>query len=452
MNKIITNKIITAITACLISVTATVNVNAAPILDESEIEYIKSEGYTIEGDFAFKSENDKAYLGYYVGDEKIVTLPVKIDGKPITEYNPDLFQYCVDSLEQINMKEPEGDWPGTFDSMYFEYLASLKAFNVDNKYTTSLDGVLLSKDKATIICYPRAKEGKSYSVPESVSVINEGAFAHTGLESVKLPSQLLSINDQAFKDSEIKEITIPDSVKIIGSTAFLDCRSLESVTIPGSVNAIGGRAFGYFTEVVYFDYGSSSDTLVKNPDFVIKGSASSAAFNYAQENGFKFVDIATGETIDPPESSLSEESETSVEESPSTETADKEASVKEQPESSLSEESKTSIEGSPSTETFDKEASVKKQPESSDKKRDSDNNDNRIVLLIIGICICVVLLIPVIIILVMRFIHRDNGNRNKDNDIVNNEADNEADNIADNKETDTQKESEAKSADTEKDD
>lgn len=60
----------------------------------------------------------------------------------------------------------------------FTYCDSLSAITVDdsNKNYCSVDGILFSKDKTELIQYPGAKENLSYTIPDSVERIAEGAF------------------------------------------------------------------------------------------------------------------------------------------------------------------------------------------------------------------------------------------------------------------------------------
>lgn len=91
----------------------------------------------------------------------------------------------------------------------FKGCVNLASFTVaaDNQNFCAIDGVLFTKDAATLINYPVKKEGK-YEVPASVLMIATGAFANgTGLTSVKLEK----------------------TVAFIGSGAFADCVNLASV-------------------------------------------------------------------------------------------------------------------------------------------------------------------------------------------------------------------------------
>lgn len=47
----------------------------------------------------------------------------------------------------------------------------------ENPYYTSLDDVLFSKDMRILICYPPAKQYQSYSIPQSVAMIDDSAFS-----------------------------------------------------------------------------------------------------------------------------------------------------------------------------------------------------------------------------------------------------------------------------------
>lgn len=69
-----------------------------------------------------------------------------------------------------------------------------------NKNFASVDGVLFSKDKKNLICYPCGKEGSEYHVPEGVESIKEEAFLNVEhLERIYLPKSLKVIEKGAFK-------------------------------------------------------------------------------------------------------------------------------------------------------------------------------------------------------------------------------------------------------------
>ena len=56
----------------------------------------------------------------------------------------------------------------------------------------------------------------SYSVPEGVTTIGEGAFRGSPIASVDLPSTLTTIEPYAFESSAVEDLTIPENVTSIG--------------------------------------------------------------------------------------------------------------------------------------------------------------------------------------------------------------------------------------------
>jgi hypothetical protein len=85
----------------------------------------------------------------------------------------------------------------------------------------------------------------SVTIPSSVSLIEDGAFLGcSGLTSVTIPSSVTSIEKEAFAwCTGLTSVTIPSSVTSIGKYAFDGCSGLTSVTIPSSVTSIGEYAF-----------------------------------------------------------------------------------------------------------------------------------------------------------------------------------------------------------------
>ncbi len=112
-----------------------------------------------------------------------------------------------------------------------------------NTAYTSIEGVLFSNEKTTLVAYPAAK-APDYEIPNSVTAIGDYAFSDcVGLTSVTIPNSVTTIGDYAFYCSGLTSITIPNSVTAIGTAAFSNCSGLTSVTIPNSVTAIGNYAF-----------------------------------------------------------------------------------------------------------------------------------------------------------------------------------------------------------------
>lgn len=123
-------------------------------------------------------------------------------------------------------------------------LKNLQSIQVDeaNPNYRSLDGVLLSRDKTTLMAYPPAKAGSSYAVPDGVQSLGKFSFANTSaLEHVTLPDGLTSIAGRTFFYSSVKTVEIPASVETLGYAAFYECASLQSVTFLGAPPANCGE-------------------------------------------------------------------------------------------------------------------------------------------------------------------------------------------------------------------
>lgn len=135
----------------------------------------------------------------------------------------------------------------TIGERVFNTCSSLTQINVDNEneYFCSENGILFNKDKTTIIRYPEGKKDVSYSIPESVTSIKNGAFdGCSNLTNIVIPEGVTSIEDYAFGGcSSLTNIVIPESVTSIGNYAFYNCRALAEITIPKSVTTIKNRAF-----------------------------------------------------------------------------------------------------------------------------------------------------------------------------------------------------------------
>ncbi len=116
--------------------------------------------------------------------------------------------------------------------------------NTNNAYYISNNGVLFNKGMTSLKQYPAGKKG-NYTIPSSVSIIEEGAFnGCRNLTSITIPNSITSIGDGAFRIcSGLTSLTIPNSVTSIGGSAFLGCSGLTSITIGNSVTSIGESAF-----------------------------------------------------------------------------------------------------------------------------------------------------------------------------------------------------------------
>ncbi len=80
-------------------------------------------------------------------------------------------------------------------------LISITVDETNATYCSGADGVVFSKDKSALVCYPSGKAG-AYTVPDGVTCIEKEAFASCpGLNGVTLPASVTSIGQMAFINS-----------------------------------------------------------------------------------------------------------------------------------------------------------------------------------------------------------------------------------------------------------
>ena len=121
------------------------------------------------------------------------------------------------------------------DKWAFSDCAGLTGISVSANHPAykNIDGVLFDKDATTLLRYPVAKAG-AYSVPDSVTCINDEAFQDcAGLTALTFGGGITNIDDYAFSGcSGLTEVTIPDSVTHVGAAAFTDRGKWLRLTIP----------------------------------------------------------------------------------------------------------------------------------------------------------------------------------------------------------------------------
>ena len=252
--------------------------------------------------YEVSSDNKVTITGCDKSAKGAITIPSKIDGMPVTSIEIWAFNSCtgLTSITIPNSVTSIGNGafeyctgltsitiPNSVTSIgdrAFNSCTGLTSINVasGNNYYSDNNGVLFNKKKTELIRYPEGKSQTSYTIPNSVTSIGDGAFRDcTGLTSITIPNSVTSIGDGAFEYcTGLTSITIPNSVTSIGSYAFDGCTGLTSITIPNSVTSIGSYAFNSCT-------GLTSITI---PNSVT--SIGNGAFEYC--TGLTSINVASG--------------------------------------------------------------------------------------------------------------------------------------------------------------
>ena len=232
-------KIVSLISAFLLSVSVlAVSVSA----EDSLTETVEVNGIIYE---AQKRDNEiDSYTMKEVTDteaEKLI-IPAEINGCPIYGmWDKDLFANCK------NLKE-------------FEVEDGSEVFYAE-------DGVLMCADY--LACYPQSKEGSTYTIPDHVTQIAQGAFnTCPSLEVINLPEHSVMANNNAFLNCEsLMEINGVLQIKSDWfSETFSTCKQLKSLSLemlPDSTTVL----FDDFENLESVTF-CSSDTIMPDIAFI----------------------------------------------------------------------------------------------------------------------------------------------------------------------------------------
>lgn len=191
----------------------------------------------------------------------------------VTSIGMQAFYGCCE-LTEINI----GKNVSYIDNTTFDDCSSLTNIIVseDNNTYKSIDGNLYSKDGKTLVIYAEGKKEKTFTVPEEVIHIGDGAFSFCfNLTNIIIHDYVKSIGNGAFwqcddnlvynrydnayylgnetnkylylvkgVSEDITSCKISGECKIICDGAFYGCNDLTTVTIIGEGISIGTTAFG----------------------------------------------------------------------------------------------------------------------------------------------------------------------------------------------------------------
>jgi len=220
----------------------------------------------VEAHFNYTTNQGTITITGYTGSGGGVVIPSAINNLPVTNIEGGAFANCYNLTSVTIPNTVASIGEGAFENCInltsvtipdsvtnigdeaFEDCTSLTSITVDanNPAYSDMDGVLFNHSLNTLVEYPGGLGG-SYTIPNSVTNIEGGAFANCyNLTSVTIPNTVASIGEGAFENCiNLTSVTIPDSVTSIGEGSFDGCTGLTSVTIPNSVTSIGTNAFNY---------------------------------------------------------------------------------------------------------------------------------------------------------------------------------------------------------------
>lgn len=230
-------------------------------------------GYKVKTYKDFKyivKENDQVTITKYTGNAASVKIPSKIKGKTVriigSEAFADIYFHENKTLKRITIPDS---------------IRKIKSFAFYN--CVNLNKVTIGKNVKKIerSAFAYCAKLNDVKILNKNADIRRCAFENCGFKSVEVTHKI----DEGFRScKKLEKITINPDVEVIGWKQFYSCPKLKIVTIPSTVKSIEKKAFG-------FVYKKEKIKTVKIKGFTIKGKADSAAHRYAQEHGFKFIEI-----------------------------------------------------------------------------------------------------------------------------------------------------------------
>ena len=221
------------------------NEEDAPVSDTAVTDTEDSNEIT-SGIFTYTvTDNNTVNIVNCLNTETDIVIPETIDGLTVTDIAEWAFGKSENKfLETVTL-------PATVEYISsnnpFKVCGKLKAINVDsgNKDYMSEDGILFTKDKKRLFCYPSSKEGSSYKIPDGVEELGSAAIYSTPLAEITFPDSLTDIYDfSVARNASLKKADLSGtSIDYIESYSFSGCTSLEEIVFPDDLSTIGGAAF-----------------------------------------------------------------------------------------------------------------------------------------------------------------------------------------------------------------
>ena len=122
----------------------------------------------------------------------------------------------------------------------------------DNPYMTAVDGILYSKDMSRLICYPPSKTGSDFTIPNSVTSIDDYSFgANKYLRKLifndnieELPEYFLYGTDYSGGVTYLK---LSNKIKIIHGRCLYGMNSIKTLILPKDLEEVEkDRDWGYY--------------------------------------------------------------------------------------------------------------------------------------------------------------------------------------------------------------
>jgi hypothetical protein len=207
------------------------------------------------------SDNSGAYAKEFFEENKSRIYP-----EPIYELEENIEEKPEESESENNPEEVEVDESDVFGSTH------IVGGNAMVILKTEDDTIVTGYNNLVERIY--GSDWKEEFITDDV--VNHAAFyGAEELTAISLPDTITKIDDFAFARSGLTQINIPEQITEIGYASFYHSDSLQDVTIPDSVNRIGAYAFDHTPWMETFYAQGETDYLIVGDGVLIayKGNA-----------------------------------------------------------------------------------------------------------------------------------------------------------------------------------
>lgn len=186
----------------------------------------------------------------------------------VTEFSDWAFS-AAESLKKVTIKGP-----AKLGKYMFYYCSSLQEVYLNDNITEIPEGAFAVCRSLNVIHLPAKLEriGKeafytaldgsvALALPDTLTTIDESAFAYAGVSEMSIPGSVKKIGKNAFAESTLTSIKLMPGVEEIGENAF-DHTMASDIYLPHSLKSIGQGAFNdcrWLVGYTFYYEGSESE-------------------------------------------------------------------------------------------------------------------------------------------------------------------------------------------------
>ncbi len=171
----------------------------------------------------------------YLGSEENVSVPDKIEGKPVVQISSNAFYGCDDKIKTVFI-------PKTITSIEENAFTGnkIEEFKIEqgNPSYIEYDGAIMNIEKTELIAYACGSKDGSFSIPDKVRKIPSGVFSGSRtLKKINVPLSVKQIDTFALMGCGITELKLK-GVEELGMGALWNCDKLTVLELPPCLKEI----------------------------------------------------------------------------------------------------------------------------------------------------------------------------------------------------------------------